>query len=43
MFLSDKKLYEYLNILTAKLIDEGNLYGLLLTGTDYRFITLDIF
>lgn len=32
MFLSDKKLFEYLNKLTAMLIEDGNLYGLLLTG-----------
>lgn len=33
MFLSDKKLYDFINILTVKLIEDGNLYGLLLTGT----------
>lgn len=32
IFLSDRKLYDYLMNLTSKLIEEGNLYGLLLTG-----------
>lgn len=32
VFLPDNKLFEYLKKLTEKLMDEGNLDGILLTG-----------
>lgn len=32
IFLPDNKLYEYLRKLSDKLMDEGNLDGILLTG-----------
>lgn len=40
MFLPDNKLYEYLQNLCDTLIEEGNLDGLLLTGTDNDGIKL---
>lgn len=35
IFLPDNKLYEYLRKLSDKLMDEGNLDGILLTGNDH--------
>jgi len=37
MFLSDNKLYDYLKRLTQKLIEEGDLAGFLVTGTDILY------
>lgn len=40
IFLPDNKLYEYLKRLTEKLLDEGNLDGILLTGNSNDGIRL---
>ena len=40
MFLPDNRLHDYLKRLSDKLIEEGNLDGLLLTGTNQDGIRL---
>jgi hypothetical protein len=40
MFLPDNRLHDYLKKLSDKLIEEGNLDGLLLTGTNQDGIRL---